>query len=135
MTTGMVNKTDKKKVYLRYFYVLIFISIIVNIVLGEIVKAQTNSEGSSAATVSGVNAGGGSSTASGSGSSPSSKSKKTHVLNFEDELVRGSSQKPELFYLFQKKNFNYKRLIRLRENFIPEMKKTSEDLKRNRSGN
>lgn len=49
-------------------------------------------------------------------------------LTFEDELVEGSTQKPELFYLFQKKNFNYKRLIKLRENFIPEMRRTSEDI-------
>ena len=55
-------------------------------------------------------------------------------LNFEDELVEGSAQKPELFYLFQKKNFNYKRLIKLRENFLPEMRKTTEDIQRLRGG-
>lgn len=60
---------------------------------------------------------------------------KKKTLSFEDELVEGSTQKPELFYLFQKKNFNYKRLIKLRENFLPEMKKTSEDLLRVRSSN
>src|SRR5690242_7966860 len=53
------------------------------------------------------------------------KGDKKQTLSFEDELVEGSTQKPELFYLFQKKNFNYKRLIRLRENFLPEMRKTS----------
>jgi len=57
------------------------------------------------------------------------------TLNFEDELVEGATQKPELFYLFQKKNFNYGKLIKLRENFIPEMRRTSEDLQRIRSGN
>ncbi|MBX2988790.1 MAG: hypothetical protein KF802_12920 [Bdellovibrionaceae bacterium] len=57
------------------------------------------------------------------------------TLNFEDELVEGSTQKPELFYLFQKKNFNYKRLIKLRQNFLPEMRKTSEDIQRVRGGN
>lgn len=57
------------------------------------------------------------------------------TLNFEDELVEGSAQKPELFYLFQKKNFNYKRLVKLRENFLPEMRKTTEDVQRLRGGN
>lgn len=57
------------------------------------------------------------------------------TLNFEDELVEGGTQKPELFYLFQKKNFNYKRLIKLRENFLPEMRKTSEDIQRVRGTN
>jgi hypothetical protein len=56
-------------------------------------------------------------------------------LNFEDELVEGATQKPELFYLFQQKNFNYKRLIKLRENFRPEMRKTTEDIQRIRSEN
>ncbi len=56
------------------------------------------------------------------------------TLNFEDELVEGSAQKPELFYLFQKKNFNYTRLIKLRDNFLPEMRKTSEDIQKFRGG-
>lgn len=60
---------------------------------------------------------------------------RTHTLSFEDELVEGANAKPELFYLFQKKNFNYKRLIKLRENFIPEMRKTSEEVQRGRSPN
>lgn len=62
-----------------------------------------------------------------------SRGEKIKTLNFEDELVEGGTQKPELFYLFQKKNFNYKRLIKLRENFLPEMRKTSEEVQRVRS--
>lgn len=62
-------------------------------------------------------------------------SERKAVLNFEDELVEGSTQKPELFYLFQKKNFNYKRLIKLRENFLPEMRRTTEDIQRVRGAN
>jgi len=62
------------------------------------------------------------------------KSKET-TLSFEDELVEGANTKPELFYLFQKKKFNYKRLIKLRENFLPEMRKTSEEIQRSRSRN
>lgn len=68
-------------------------------------------------------------------SAASAKKEKKTSLNFEDELVEGQTSKPELFYLFQKKNFNYKRLIRLRENFLPEMRKTSEDIQRSRSSN
>ena len=59
---------------------------------------------------------------------------KKEVLSFEDELVEGGTQKPELFYLFQKKNFNYKRLIRLRENFIPEMRNSAEEIYKARGG-
>lgn len=60
---------------------------------------------------------------------------KKQSLSFEDELVEGATQKPELFYLFQKRNFNYNRLIKLRENFLPEMRRTSEDVSKVRSGN
>lgn len=55
---------------------------------------------------------------------------KKATLNFEDELVEGSSEKPELFYIFQKKSFNYGKLIKLRENFIPEMRNTTESIQR-----
>lgn len=57
------------------------------------------------------------------------------TVSFGDELVEGGTQKPELFYLFQKKNFNYTRLIKLRENFLPEMRRTAEDIQRVRGGN
>lgn len=66
---------------------------------------------------------------------PAQAPEKKKTLNFEDELVEGATQKPELFFLFQKKNFNYKRLIKLRENFLPEMRQTSEELQRARSSN
>ncbi len=69
------------------------------------------------------------------GSASSAVRERRATLNFEDELVEGSTQKPELFYLFQKKNFNYGRLIKLRENFIPEMRRTTEDLQRIRGAN
>lgn len=57
------------------------------------------------------------------------KGKRT-TIDFEDELVEGKTKNPELFYLLQKRQFNYKRLIRLRENFLPEMRKTSEEMQR-----
>lgn len=63
------------------------------------------------------------------------KGVKQQTLDFEDELVEGATQKPELFYLLQKRNFNYKRLIKLRKNFLPEMRRTSEKVQRSGGGN
>lgn len=60
--------------------------------------------------------------------------KKSTSINFEDQLVEGQAQKPELFYMLQKTKFNHKRLIRLRDDFLPEMRKTSEDVNRKGSG-
>ncbi len=57
------------------------------------------------------------------------KQKRTNV-DFEDQLIQGDVKKPELFYLLQKKQFNFGKLIKMRENFIPEMTKTSEDIEK-----
>lgn len=63
-----------------------------------------------------------------------SKATRKQSLNFEDELVEGSAQKPDLFYLFQRKDVSQGRLIKLRQNFLPEMRKTTEDVQRVRGG-
>ena len=62
------------------------------------------------------------------------KSRRRTTINFEDELIEGEVKKPELFYLLQQKQFNFKRLIKLRENFLPEMRRTAEDVQRSGSG-
>ncbi len=59
---------------------------------------------------------------------PKAKGKKNTAINFEDELVEGEVQKPELLYLLEKKQFNFKRLIKLRKNFLPEMRRTAEEI-------
>lgn len=68
------------------------------------------------------------------GKAPAKNASKRTTVNFEDQLVEGQAQKPELFYLLQQRNNNFKRLIRLRENFLPEMRKTSEDVGRPAQG-
>lgn len=66
--------------------------------------------------------------------SGSGDKKKTNI-DFEDELVEGELKKPELFYLLQKKQFNFKRLIKLREDFLPEMRRDADEIRRGRSKN
>ena len=61
--------------------------------------------------------------------------KKRTNIDFEDELVEGELKKPELFYLLQKKQFNFKRLIKLREDFLPEMRRDADEIRRGRSKN
>lgn len=62
------------------------------------------------------------------------KKERKQTLNFEDELIEGTAQKPDLFAMFQKNNFKYKKLIKLRENFLPEMARNAEDIQRLRGG-
>lgn len=64
-----------------------------------------------------------------------SGAKKETSINFEDELVEGELKKPELFYLLQKKQFNFKRLIKLREDFLPEMRRDADEIGKGRSKN
>lgn len=61
------------------------------------------------------------------------KGKKQTKIDFEDELVEGELKKPELFYLLQKKQFNFKRLIKLRDDFLPEMRRDADEVRRSRS--
>lgn len=63
-------------------------------------------------------------------SANAAKDKRRQTIDFEDELIQGDVNKPELFYLLQKKQFNFKRLIKLREDFLPEMRRTSEEVQR-----
>ena len=62
------------------------------------------------------------------------KSKKTRKaeVNFEDELITGDVNKPELLYLLKQRQNEYKKLIKFRPNFLPEMRKTSEFIKQSR---
>jgi hypothetical protein len=60
--------------------------------------------------------------------------KKKTAVNFEDQLIQGELNKPDFFYFLQKKQFNFGRLIKLRENFLIEMKKTSEEIERRGGG-
>jgi hypothetical protein len=50
-------------------------------------------------------------------------------VKFDDEMVKGGVEKPEVEYLFQKADVNFKKLIRLRENFIPEVQKGKDDMR------
>lgn len=58
------------------------------------------------------------------------KGAKRTTINFEDQLIEGRTQKPELFVLLQNRMNNSRRLFKLRENFLPEMRKTAEDVGR-----
>ncbi len=54
--------------------------------------------------------------------------KKTVRVNFEDQLIQGGADRPEVEYIFERKQFNYRKLIRLRENFIPEAQSGMEEM-------
>jgi hypothetical protein len=61
---------------------------------------------------------------------PTPAERKKTAVNFEDQLIQGELNKPEFFYFLQRKQFNFGRLIKFRENFLLEMKKTTEQIER-----
>ena len=61
-------------------------------------------------------------------------SRKKVGVNFEDQLIEGEVKRPELMSILQKKQYNFGRLIKLRENFLPEMRKTTEAIQRRGGG-
>lgn len=61
------------------------------------------------------------------GGAESSKAPKKIVIEFDNELVGGKRESPELDYLFSRKEANYKKMMKLRENFLPEVKKGKRD--------
>ena len=57
----------------------------------------------------------------------SSKESKKIVIQFDNELIDGKRESPELDYLFIRKEANYKKMMKLRDNFLPEVKKGKRD--------
>ena len=53
---------------------------------------------------------------------------KRQVIDFEDQLVEGEVSRSELLLLLQKKQYNLGRLIELREDFLPEMRRSQQDI-------
>lgn len=53
---------------------------------------------------------------------------RTTVLSFEDELIQGDVSSPDLFVILKNKNINFGRLLKLRQDFIPEMRQTRQDV-------
>ncbi len=49
------------------------------------------------------------------------KNKKIIRINFKDDLVKGRQEVPEGSFFQTKKDFNYKKIIKIRDNFIPEV--------------
>ena len=60
--------------------------------------------------------------------SKESEERRTTVLSFEDELIQGDVSSPDLFMILKNKNINFGRLLKLRNDFIPEMRQTRQDV-------
>lgn len=53
-------------------------------------------------------------------------------MDFEDQLVKGNRENPEAQFIFTRTQFNYQKMIKFREDFIPEAKKGKDEFRGNR---
>ena len=62
------------------------------------------------------------------GTGPGVKYKKKTVYDFDDDLVEGELQRPDGEYIDTRRKARHSSLIKIRQNFIPEMLKSAEDI-------
>ena len=56
------------------------------------------------------------------------KGKKVYTVDFEDEFIEGHVKNPTIFHLFNKQQLEYDKLVDLKKDFLPEMRRTAGEL-------
>jgi hypothetical protein len=59
---------------------------------------------------------------------PVVRGQKKTTLNFEDEIIRGRLNQPELIYLVERKELKFKNFLQLRKDFAVEFQWSLEEL-------
>ena len=62
------------------------------------------------------------------GTAPKVNYKKKTVYDFDDDLVEGELQRPDGEFIETRRKARHSSLIKIRENFIPEMLKSADDI-------
>lgn len=62
------------------------------------------------------------------GTAPDVTYKKKTVYDFDDDLVEGELMRPDGEFIDSRRKAKHSSLIKIRENFIPEMLKSAEDI-------
>ena len=62
------------------------------------------------------------------GDAPTVTYRKKTVYDFDDDVVEGELQRPDGEYIDTRRKAKHSSLIKIRENFIPEMLKSAEDI-------
>ncbi|MDE0152056.1 MAG: hypothetical protein OXK80_06160 [Bdellovibrionales bacterium] len=53
---------------------------------------------------------------------------KVYSVDFEDEFIEGHIKNPTIFHLFNKQQLEYDKLVDLKEDFLPEMRRTAGEI-------
>ena len=51
----------------------------------------------------------------------------TKFYNFDDLLINGEYKKPQILYIDDRQRVNFERLLKLKKDFLPKLKKTEKD--------
>ena len=58
---------------------------------------------------------------------PKNTSPKTKFYNFDDLLINGEYKKPQILYIDDRQKVKFERLLKLKKDFLPKLKKTEKD--------
>ena len=58
------------------------------------------------------------------------KKGRVYTVDFEDEFIEGHVKNPTIFHLFNKQQLEYDKLVDLKENFLPEMRRTAGEIEK-----
>ena len=61
-------------------------------------------------------------------SSAKKKKRKIYTVDFQDEFVEGHVKNPTIFQLFNKQRLEYEKMVDLRKDFLPEMRRTAGEI-------
>jgi hypothetical protein len=60
-------------------------------------------------------------------SSPKNSDLKTKFYNFDDLLINGQYRKPQVLYIDAREKLRFERLLKLKKDLLPRLKKTQKD--------
>ena len=56
------------------------------------------------------------------------KKRKVYTVDFQDEFIEGHVKNPSIFQLFNKQQLEYGKMVDLKQNFLPEMRRTAGEI-------
>ena len=56
------------------------------------------------------------------------KKRKIYTVDFQDEFIEGHVKNPSIFQLFNKQQLEYDKMVDLKQNFLPEMRRTAGEI-------
>ena len=56
------------------------------------------------------------------------RKRRVYTVDFEDEFIEGHIKNPTIFHLFNKQQLEYDKLVDMKKDFLPEMRRTAGEI-------